>query len=195
MRSHLAALAVLAAATAASVGCRPAAAPVSVSNRPVSINDRPTTNVPRPPSKPLTEMSWTFDDDRVQKLADLRGKVVILDFWATNCPPCREEIPHLNELAAKYGPENLQIIGLHVGDRVDRAEIPAFRKEVRLDYPIGFPEDALMDFIFAERSNIPQTAVFDRNGTLIKKFVGFSSAIGQEIEATVENAVTTTVQN
>lgn len=52
-----------------------------------------------------------------------------------------------------------------------------------------------MDFIFAERSNIPQTAVFDRNGTLIKKFVGFSSAIGQEIEATVENAVTTTVQN
>ena len=55
------------------------------------------------PLKPLPEMSWTGFEGTVQKLKDHHGKVVILDFWATYCPPCIEEIPHLMELQAKYG--------------------------------------------------------------------------------------------
>ena len=81
------------------LACQPAAAPISVGNKPVSINNIPQTNVPLPPSKPLGEMSWTiFDGAKEQKLKDLQGKVVVLDFWATYCPPCLEEIPHLNYL-------------------------------------------------------------------------------------------------
>lgn len=164
--------------------CRPAAPPVSVSNQPVSARERP-------PMKPITEMSWTDSDQRVQKLSDLRGKAVILDFWATYCPPCREEIPHLNALLAKYGNDNLHIVGLNVGGAEDLPRIPDFVKNTKIDYPIAFPEDELTEFIFATRSDIPQTAVFDRKGAMIAKFVGFSPAIQQELDAAVEKAVRT----
>jgi len=171
-----------------SSACRPAAAPVSVSNDPVSINDRPTTNRPAVPSKPLAEMTWTNAQDQVQKLSDLKGKAVILDFWATYCPPCRLEIPHLNSLIAKYGADNLQIVGLNVGGEDDRPEIPKFIAASKIDYPIAFPEDDLTRYIFAERDDIPQTAVFDRKGRMIAKIIGFNAEIQKELDAAVEQA-------
>ncbi len=170
-------------------GCRPAAAPVSVGNKPVSINDRPTTNLPLAPTKPLAEMSWTDANDRVQKISDMKGKAVILDFWATYCAPCREAIPHLNSLVAKYGEDQLLIVGLNVGGEEDRLKIPQFVSTTRIDYLIAYPEDALSNFIFAERSEIPQTAVFNRSGEMIAKLVGYNPAIQKELDAAVEKAV------
>ena len=177
--------------TAAVLGssCTPAAAPITVSEAPVAINDRRTTNEPMPPSKPLLEMTWTTDDDKVQKLSDLTGKAVILDFWATYCGPCRAEIPHLNSLLAKYGRDNLHIVGLNVGGAEDKPEIPKFVAETRIDYPIAFPETALTQYIFSERSDIPQTAVFDRKGRMVEKIVGFSPVIQKQLDAAVERAV------
>lgn len=172
-----------------SISCRPAAAPVAVGNKPVSVNDRPTTNMPIQPSKPLAEMSWTDQNDRVHKVGDLKGKAVILDFWATYCGPCREEIPHLNSLLAKYGPDNLHIVGLNVGGAEDVPKIPAFVKTTKIDYSIAFPEDDLSRFIFAERSDIPQTLVLDREGNTVTKIIGFSPAIQKELDAAVEQAV------
>src|SRR5688500_13019350 len=97
------------------IGCRPAAAPVSVGNKPVSVNGVPARDAQSQPMKPIAEMSWIGFNGDVQKLKDLKGKVVILDFWATYCPPCIEEIPHLMELQSKYGEAQLHIVGLHVG--------------------------------------------------------------------------------
>lgn len=170
-------------------GCRSAPPPVAISNKPVSINDVRQTNVPMPPSKPLTEMSWTTFDGKDQKLRDLQGKVVILDFWATNCPPCIQEIPHLNELLAKYGEENLQIVGMHVGDEEDRKLVPDFAKKLKISYPLAAPEGELVRFIFSTRDDIPQTAIFDRKGIMVKKIVGFSDQIKKELDSAVEQAV------
>lgn len=171
------------------LSCRPAAAPVAISNKPVSINDIRQPNVQMPPSKPLSEMSWTDFDGKVQRLMDLEGKVVILDFWATYCPPCIEEIPHLNALRAKYGDENLQIVGLHVGGEDDRPLVPEFAERLKISYPLATPEGELTNFIFANRSDIPQTAIFDRKGVMVKKIVGFSDAIKKELDAAVEIAI------
>lgn len=173
----------------AGISCN-TAAPVSISNRPASINDRPTTNIIETPSKPIGEMTWTNDAGEVQKLSDLKGKAVILDFWATNCPPCREEIPHLNSLLTKYGGEKLAIYGLHVGDATDKAEIPNFITQTKLDYPIGYPEKALTSFVFASNDAIPQTLVIDRNGQIVKKVVGFSDRIKLDLDLAVDTAVT-----
>ena len=174
-----------------SSACRPAAPPIAVSNRPISINGRRTTNAALPPSKPLTEMKWTDSNDRVQKLSDLNGKAVILDFWATYCPPCRQEIPHLNSLIAIYGADNLIVVGLNVGGEDDKPEIPKFVATTKLDYPIAFPEAALTNFIFSDRDDIPQTLIIDRGGRVVKKIIGFSPAIQTELDAAVEQALKT----
>ena len=164
-----------------SANCRPAAAPMPVSNKSAPVSDRNAT-------KSLAEMKWTDSEQHVQKLSDLNGKAVVLDFWATYCPPCREEIPHLNSLVAKYG-DRLQVVGLNVGGEDDLPEIPKFIKHTKIDYPIAFPEDDLTHVIFAERDDIPQTAVFDRQGKMIAKFVGYSEGVRQDLDAAVEKAV------
>ena len=134
-------------------------------------------------------MSWTLEGGGEQMLKDLAGKAVILDFWATYCGPCREGIPHLNSLIAKHGRENLAILGLNVGGEEDRLKIPTFVRETAFDYPIAYPEDELTRFIFAERSDIPQSLVLDRNGRIVKKIIGFSPAIAKELDAAVELAL------
>lgn len=170
------------------LACNPAA-PVSVSNKPVSINQIPQTNAPLPPAKDVGEMYWAKFDGQTQKMKDLQGKAVILDFWATYCPPCIEEIPHLKELQKKYGKENLEVIGLHVGGEEDRPQVPAFVKKLEIDYVLATPEDALTGFIFGGETAIPQTAVFDRKGNLVKKFTGFDANVKKEMDAAVEQAV------
>lgn len=171
-----------------SIACRPSAAPVAVSDKPVSVNDKAVVDNVAAPTKPMVEMSWTLEDDRVQKLGDLKGKVVLLDFWATYCGPCRDAIPHLNKLQAQYG-DQLVVVGLNVGGPEDRAEIPTFMRDTKIDYPIAFPEDALTRFIFSARSDIPQTAIFDRQGVMVEKIVGFSPAIQKRLDAAVESAI------
>lgn len=133
-------------------------------------------------------MSWTTFEGPVQKLKDFHGKVVILDFWATYCPPCIEEIPHLMELKGRYG-DDLVLIGLHVGGEEDRPKVPEFVERLKITYPLATPEDALTSFIFGQETAIPQTAIFDRSGKLVKKIVGFD----QKIKTDLDDAVAATV--
>ena len=165
-------------------GCG-AAPPVAVGNKPVSINDQPLRDAPTRPLKPVAEMNWTsLEGGTVQKLKDFNGKVVILDFWATYCPPCIEEIPHLMELKSRYG-DDLVLIGLHVGGEEDRPKVPEFVDRLKINYPLATPEDALTSFIFGQETAIPQTAIFDRSGKLVKKIVGFSTEIKVDLDETV----------
>ena len=168
--------------------CRPAAAPVSVGTKPVSVNGVPAKDAQARPMKPVTEMSWTNFDGKIQKVKDLEGKVVLLDFWATYCPPCIEEIPHLMELQAKYGSE-LQIIGLHVGGDEDKPKVPEFVERLKITYPLATPEDALTAYVFGQQTAIPQTAVFDRSGKLVKKITGFDATIKIELDQAVDEAI------
>lgn len=172
----------------ANLGCRPAAAPVAVGNKPVSVNDVPLKDAEPRPRKPVHEMSWTGFDGSIQKIKDLRGKAVVLDFWATYCPPCIEEIPHLKALKAKYG-DDLVVVGLHVGGEEDKPKVPEFVERLKIDYPLAYPEDALTSFVFGQDTAIPQTAIFDREGKLVKKITGFNDQIRLELDKAVEQAV------
>lgn len=172
------------------MACKPAAAPTNIASRPSSVNGIPIETFP--PNKPIDQMSWvildaeTNRDKEIQKLRDFRGKVLILDFWATYCPPCIEEIPYLKELQRKYGQDKLQIIGLHVGGKDDRPNVPDFHRKLNIDYPIATPEEELVRFVFGPNSEIPQTAIFDKDGRFVKKFIGFDESKKQEIERTLE---------
>ncbi|MEP6923873.1 MAG: TlpA disulfide reductase family protein, partial [Pyrinomonadaceae bacterium] len=135
-----------------------------------------------------SNLSWRLVDGNQKTFANYRGKAVILDFWATFCPPCEEEIPHLVELSNKY-PKDLQIVGLHVGGVQDKPNIADFVSKYRMSYDLGYPEQDLMDFYLEGDDRIPQTLVFDRKGRLVRKFVGFTPAIKADLDRAVDQAL------
>lgn len=133
-------------------------------------------------------MSWTTFDGKVQKIKDFRGKILILDFWATYCKPCLQEIPHLMELQKRY-PGKIEIVGLHVGGEEDRPRVPEFARRLNITYPLANAEDALTAYVFGDDTQIPQTAIFDASGRTVKKIVGFDDSIRQDLDITIAELV------
>lgn len=172
-----------------SAGCRPAAKPVTVSNKPVSINNIPQTNVPLPPLANVENLGWQIFDSQTtapretQTMGDLKGKVVILDFWATYCPPCLEAIPDLVKLQAEN--KDVQVIGLHVGGDEDKPLVPTFVEKLKINYPLATPQEDLSGILLQNESAIPQTFVFNREGKLVEKFVGYDANIKTKMEMAV----------
>lgn len=101
-------------------------------------------------------------------LSKFKGKVVILDFWATWCPPCRAKIPALVELQEEYRERGLQILGVSI-DR-DKETLKDFYKEHGINYPV-LMDDGEVAKRFGVTA-IPTTYIIDREGTLVKKYVG-----------------------
>lgn len=133
--------------------------------------------------------SWTTDQNQRVTLSDYKGKVVVLDFYATWCEPCRDETPHLVRLQNEYGQKGLQVIGLNVGGDEDRGKIPGYAKEFNVSYPLGFPDDDLVNKYLSDVQDIPQSFVFDRNGQLVKRFVGYGPKSGNALDTIVKTTV------
>jgi|SRR5215831_3294014 len=134
--------------------------------------------------------SWTLENNQRAKLADYKGKVLVLDFYATWCEPCRVETPHLVQLQSKYADKGLQVVGLNVGGEDDRAQVPGFAKEFGIQYPLAFPDDDVVDQYLSDDQSIPQAFVFDRDGNLVKRLIGYSPQSGAELDDAVSAAIT-----
>jgi cytochrome c biogenesis protein CcmG/thiol:disulfide interchange protein DsbE len=152
-------------------------------------NSSAATNKSLPNTPPASAHGWTLANNQRMTLGNYQGKVVLLDFYATWCEPCRAETPHLVRLQQQYADQGLQIIGLNVGGEDDRAEVPAYAKEFGIQYPMGFPEDEFADDYLSDNQSIPQTFVFDRSGKLVKRFVGYSEDSGAEIESVIKSSL------
>jgi cytochrome c biogenesis protein CcmG/thiol:disulfide interchange protein DsbE len=133
--------------------------------------------------------NFTLLNDQPAKLSDYMGQVVVLDFWATYCPPCLEEAPHLDALQRRFGAQGLNVIGLNVGGPDDHPKIPEFAERLKIKYTLGIPDPEMSNLYMGGDSRIPQTIVFDRKGRIVKHFVGYDPAISQELERTIEKAV------
>ena len=149
----------------------------------------PNTTFPMPPLKSDSEMGWALANGDRARLSDYRGKVLVLDFYATWCEPCRASIPRLKALHQKFGPAGLEIVGLNVGGPDDRVKVADFARELGIAYPLGFPDKPLTDLFLSDDQTIPQTFVFSRNGQLAKRFIGYQESIGVELEKVIESAV------
>ena len=132
---------------------------------------------------------WTRDNNQHTALSDYRGKVIVLDFYATWCEPCRAETPRLVALQKQYGEKGLQVIGLNVGGEDDRDKIPQFAKDFGIQYPLAFPDDDLVQRLLSDNQNIPQAFVFDRQGEMVKRFIGYNETSGAELDRIVQGAL------
>src|SRR5437762_12577357 len=136
--------------------------------------------------RPTVVGTWNVGNKQPAKLADYKGKVVVLDFYATWCEPCRAETPRLVSMQQRYRDQGLQVIGLNVGGEDDHVQVPAYAKEFGIQYPLVWPDDELVQIYLSDNQNIPQAFVFDRKGDLVKRFVGYSEASGAEMERIVQ---------
>lgn len=153
------------------------------------------TTYPMPPLNPmssLNNMGWKLSDGKHALFSEYKGKVLVLDFYATWCEPCRKSVPHLIGLQKKYETQGLQVIGLNVGGPDDEEKIPGFARELGIHYPLAIPDEELVTFLLSDSDAIPQTFVFDREGKLVDRLIGFGMSSGARIDAAVESALKTT---
>ena len=104
-------------------------------------------------------------------LSAYRGKVVLLDFWATWCPPCKKEIPHFIELYDTYGDQGLEVIGVSL-DQGGQQVVEGFADEYSIDYPLVMA-DGEIAAAYGGIRGIPTTFLIDRKGMIVQKFVGY----------------------
>lgn len=98
------------------------------------------------------------------RLSDYRGKVVLINFWATWCPPCRKEIPDLVRLQRQYRNRGLRVIGVTYPPQT-LAEVRRFVRRAKVNYPVGLGSEK-MKLLFTESENLPMTIVISRDGTI-----------------------------
>jgi thiol-disulfide isomerase/thioredoxin len=104
--------------------------------------------------------------------ADLRGKVVLIDFWATWCQPCKKEMPGYQRLVDHYGSRGFAVVGFKFDTMMDMEDPVAFAKKIGVRYPLAVATADLKQK-FGGIEGLPTTMLYDRQGILRKKVIGF----------------------
>ncbi len=131
-------------------------------------------------------LDFTMKDveGRDVSLQSYKGKVILLDFWATWCGPCKVEIPHFIEFQKKYGAQGLQVVGVSVDDPVDK--LAPYVKEMGMNYPVlqGLGHDAVQD-AYGPILGIPVSVMISRDGKICATHTGLTGkdVFEKEIES------------
>jgi thiol-disulfide isomerase/thioredoxin len=124
-----------------------------------------------PARTPAPDWELTDLNSKPVRFSDSRGKVVILDFWATWCVPCREEIPHFVELQKQYGNKGLTIIGVSLDEQGPEV-VKKFVKRFGVNYPIVIGNEKVVE-AYGGIYAIPTTFVIDRQGRIVNRHIGY----------------------
>ena len=168
----------------------------------VTVNAGKPANAPKPrptaPPGPTVLPAIALDaeletlDGKAFKLSDIKGKVLVIDLWATWCGPCRYEVPELVNIQKEFGPRGLEVIGLNI-DPDNESETPervrAFAKEFNVNYKLAYAERDLAASLM-RGGNIPQSLVVGRDGRIVDHLVGFSpDKTPKKLRAAIEQAL------
>jgi len=184
--SYLSAILLIASTFAAA--CASAAPPRSIEGSTVSAT-APRAKKPIPERDPnaiesASSVEVTKLDGETFKLSDFRGKVVVVDFWATDCAPCVRLVPHLAELSKKYRDKGLEVVGLTFDDKANQEQVLKFLKKAGADYIVGYDNQWISSpFLKGTEDEtgappIPQVFVISRDGRVVDHFLGESPQRG-----------------
>ncbi|HEY6307010.1 MAG TPA: TlpA disulfide reductase family protein [Candidatus Angelobacter sp.] len=130
---------------------------------------------------PDFELKVLGGEGKTMQLSSLKGKAVIVNFWATWCEPCKIEMPWLVELQKKYGPQGLQIIGVAVDDAEEK-DISNFSRKMGVNYPVLLGTERVAD-LYGGVDGLPTSFFLDRSGQVVDHVLGLVS------ESVMEDAI------
>ena len=143
----------------------------------------------------IADAAIELPDGTITKASDHKGKVVLLNLWGVWCGPCREEMPHLAELQAKYGDRGFEVLGLNIGDAAgapeDFGKIKIAGDQMKINYTLGRIQNESIKqyYLLSRQEAVPQTVLVDRDGRLRGVFVGGGPAVINSISQSVEKAM------
>jgi thiol-disulfide isomerase/thioredoxin len=126
-------------------------------------------------------------DGKNMRLSDLRGKAVLLNFWATWCGPCKIETPWLVELQKQYGSQGLQVVGIAMDDS-GKDDIEKFAKDMGVNYPVLLGKEAVGD-AYGGVPALPESFFIGRDGKIVDRIIGLKGR--GEIEDSIKKALST----
>jgi thiol-disulfide isomerase/thioredoxin len=135
-----------------------------------SVNSRNTHKQ----TAPDFELTVLESNGKSMKLSDLRGKAIVLNFWATWCEPCKIEMPWLVDLQKKYGAQGLQIVGVAMDDTEDTT-IVSFAHKMGVNYPILKGTEKVAD-LYGGIQGLPELFFIDRSGNIVEHDLGLRGA-------------------
>jgi cytochrome c biogenesis protein CcmG/thiol:disulfide interchange protein DsbE len=144
---------------------------------PGPVDAAPRSGQPTPNFKVISTSGQTITQE------NYRGHVLVLDFFATWCQPCRKSIPHLVEMNRKYGKQGLQILGLSVDEDGERA-VKTFTDEFRVNYPLALAGDSTT-VDFGVRS-VPIMYLVDKKGKIVEVYRGYSDETARSVDQSIK---------
>ncbi len=142
----------------------------------------PQNGQPAPPFRVVSTSGQSIS------MANYRGYVLVVEFFATWCGGCKDSIPHLMELQRQYGKQGLQILGLDIGQGDDLNDLKNFVAKKRITYPMAMADEDLVYDVFGIRM-IPSLFIINKKGILVERLNGFNDDNRKTLEATIKKLI------
>ena len=127
-------------------------------------------------------------DGNTITLSEITGKVIVLDFWASWCIPCKKSMPHLADLYNKFKDSSFTVIGINLDD--DKDKISSFKKQIGIEipFPVIFDKESKLPSIY-NVEGMPTTVIIDKQGVIKFKETGFDSDIKEKLDKLINELI------
>ncbi len=126
---------------------------------------------------------------RALRLSEHRGRVVLIDFWATYCEPCLHAMPHLAELYERYRDEGFVVLGVSIDGPESIAQVRTETSRLQVPFPVLLDESSEVVSLYNPKTSAPYSVLVDRDGRILRRTEGYTQTRDGELEAQIQAAL------